>query len=143
MALETYGLAGLFLGSFLAATILPFSSEALFLLLLYQNYDPVACLLVVIAGNCLGGSLNYGIGRLGNPRWLKRLGFKTSQLDKNQLRVEKYGAFLGFFSWVPVIGDPLLLVLGYFRSPAVRTLGWMILGKVLRYVVILWGWHLL
>lgn len=141
MALETYGLAGLFLGAFLAATILPFSSEAMFLLFLYKGHDPTLCLVIVIAGNCLGSVLNYGIGRLGNPRWMKRLGFREAQLEKNRLRIDKYGAFLGFFAWMPVIGDPLLLALGYFRSPAVKTLWWMTVGKILRYSLVLWGWH--
>ena len=136
MAFESLGLFGLFLATFLSATILPFSSEAILLFFLTKGVDPTICLSVVTLGNCLGGATNYFIGKLGNPLWLKRIGVKENTISKNEKWINKYGSRIAFFSWVPFIGDPLLVVLGYFRSNLINTLMWMILGKLLRYVLV-------
>lgn len=136
MAFESLGLFGLFLATFLSATILPFSSEAILLFFLTKRVDPTICLSVATLGNCLGGATNYFIGKLGNPLWLKRIGVKENTISKNEKWINKYGSRIAFFSWVPFIGDPLLVVLGYFRSNLINTLMWMILGKLLRYVLV-------
>ena len=136
--MENWGLTGLFAASFMSATILPFSSEAIFLWMLSAGHHPVACLAAATLGNGLGGMTNYGIGRLGNPAWMKRLGASDTGLQKYALRVERYGAYAAFFSWVPFIGDPLVVALGFFRSPLVATMCWLWTGKFLRYLVV-WG----
>ena len=136
MAFESLGLFGLFLATFLSATILPFSSEAILLFFLTKGVNPTICLSVATLGNCLGGATNYYIGKLGNPLWLKRIGVKENTISKNEKWINKYGARIAFFSWVPFIGDPLLVVLGYFRSNLINTLMWMILGKLLSYVLV-------
>ena len=136
MALESLGLFGLFLATFLSATILPFSSEAILLFFLTKGVDPKICLSIATLGNSLGGASNYFIGRLGNPLWLKRIGVKENTISKNEKWINKYGSRIAFFSWVPFLGDPLLVVLGYFRSNLINTLMWMILGKLLRYVLV-------
>jgi len=136
MQFETWSLAGLFTASFLSATILPFSSEALFVVILGTGASPVACLAVATLGNGLGGCTNYALGRLGDPAWMKRLGMSSERLEKYESRVEKYGAYMAFFSWVPFIGDPLVVALGFFRSPLMATLAWLWTGKFLRYLFI-------
>ena len=136
MAFESLGLFGLFLATFLSATILPFSSEAILLFFLTEGADPTICLSVATFGNCLGGATNYFIGKLGNPLWLKRIGVKENTISKNEKWINKYGSSIAFFSWIPFIGDPLLVVLGYFRSNPIYTLMWMILGKLLRYTLV-------
>mgnify|MGYP001021089750 CR=1 FL=1 len=84
MALESLGLLGLFLATFLSATILPFSSEAIVLFFLAKGVDPTICLSIATLGNSLGGASNYFIGRLGNPLWLKRIGVKENTITKNE-----------------------------------------------------------
>ena len=49
--LEGLGLLGLFIGTFLAATIFPFSSDALYLAVLATTGEPVECLLIGTLGN--------------------------------------------------------------------------------------------
>jgi membrane protein YqaA with SNARE-associated domain len=134
------GLIGLFLASFLAATILPFSSELVLAFFLASKYSPWDCFSVALAGNFLGGVTNYWIGWMGNPLWLKKIGVSESLILKRQHWVEKYGSFLAFFSWVPIIGDPLMVVLGFFKSKGVKTHFWMFIGKALRYLVIVLGY---
>ncbi len=136
MAFESLGLVGLFLATFLSATILPFSSEAILLFFLTKGVDPTICLSISTLGNSLGGASNYFIGRLGNPLWLKRIGVKENTITKNEKWVIKYGSPIAFFSWIPFIGDPFLVVLGYFRSNPIPTFLWMIVGKFLRYLLL-------
>jgi membrane protein YqaA with SNARE-associated domain len=130
------GFTGLFIITFLSATILPFSSELFLLFMLSKGYDPLFCLLVATIGNSLGGITNYGLGRLGNLKWLKKVGVTEENLDKSSIKIQRYGGWLSFFSWVPIIGDPLLVALGYFRVPFLRILILVILGKFLRYWLI-------
>ena len=136
MALESLGLLGLFLATFLAATILPFSSEAILLFFLSKGIDPLVCLTIATLGNSLGGLTNYFLGRLGNPLWLTYIGVKHEKIINREKWVLQYGSFLAFFSWLPFVGDPLLVVLGYFRSKFTPTIIWMVIGKLLRYFVL-------
>ena len=77
--LEGLGLFGLFIGTFLAATIFPFSSDALYLAILAATANPVGCLLVgyeinplVTLGAAVIG-LSAGAVRLLFPKLTKRL----------------------------------------------------------------------
>lgn len=128
---------GLFFACFLAATLLPFASEGILVGYLLAGFHPITCLVAATAGNSLGGLTNYGIGRLGNPAWLKRLGTNEERLLRFQSKVERYGHWMGLLSWVPVIGDPLTVALGYFRTSFLPFLLLMVLGKLIRYWVII------
>ena len=136
MDLITVGFTGLFIVTFLSATILPLSSEMFLLLMLSQGYDPLTCLFVATIGNSLGGITNYGIGRLGNPNWLKKTGVTEDKLLKYNTSISKYGSWLAIFSWVPIIGDPLIICLGYFRVSFLKVLFLLVIGKFLRYLFI-------
>ena len=130
------GYSGLFLAGFLSATILPMNSEAVILLMLSQDFDPWICILVATIGNSLGGLTNYFLGILGNPKWLKRIGITEEKILTFEVRVQKYGYWLAFFSWVPFIGDPMTVALGFFRVSFWRVALLVILGKFLRYLVL-------
>ena len=69
----TYGNAGLFLTAFLAATLLPLSSEALLIYLVHQTGDPWMPLFWASAGNVLGSMVNYGLGYYGESFIFYRL----------------------------------------------------------------------
>jgi membrane protein YqaA with SNARE-associated domain len=136
MDLITIGFTGLFIVTFLSATILPLSSELFLVLMLSKGYDPVTCLIVATVGNSLGGLTNYGIGRLGNPKWLKKTGLTDEKIEKYNGLVSKYGSWLALISWVPIIGDPLVICLGYFRVSFLKILFLVVIGKFLRYFFI-------
>lgn len=131
------GYWGLFLIAFFAATILPLSSEGVLVALLIANYDPFICLIVASFGNILGGLTNYYIGRLGNPKWLLKLGMSTERLNTFEQRVSRHGHWLALLSWVPILGDPLTVALGYFRVRFIPFLCLMTLGKIGRYALII------
>ena len=131
------GYIGLFLAGFLSATILPMNSEGVLLILLSQNFDPWTCLIIATIGNSLGGLTNYFLGKLGNPLWFKRFGVKEEKLISFELRIQKYGYWLAFFSWLPFIGDPMTIALGFFRVPFWKVTFLIVLGKLLRYLVLI------
>ena len=73
-----YGYWGLFLASFLAATILPFSSEVVFAGLIAAGLDVWSLIIFATVGNSLGGATCYYMGKLGKIEWLNKW-FKISE----------------------------------------------------------------
>jgi len=134
-----YSLWGLFLASFLAATVVPFSSEALLSFLIINGTDPFAAVLVASAGNWLGGMSSFAIGYLGKWEWIEKyLRIKRETIEKWHTRLDKRGAIFAFLSWVPGVGDIFAVGLGILRTNILITAVAMLAGKLLRYVV--WGW---
>lgn len=135
------GLIGLFLASFLAATVLPFSSEAVLLAMLAGPWSPWELLLIASLGNWLGGMSSYGLGRLGDltriARWLRTDPEKARSWPA---RVQRYGAWAALLCWLPVIGDPIAIGLGLGRAHLGRTAVLMLLGKAARYGALLLTW---
>jgi membrane protein YqaA with SNARE-associated domain len=132
------GYLGLFVTTFLSATILPFSSELLLIGMLKNNYSVFNCVLIATIGNSLGGVTNYFIGKIGNPLWLKKVGMKETKIIKQQSIIQKYGAWLALVSWIPIIGDPLMIAIGFYRVPFIPFIILLVVGKAARYLVIGW-----
>jgi membrane protein YqaA with SNARE-associated domain len=137
MDFSALGYLGLFLAGFLSSTMLPMNSEGVLLILLAQDFDPWTCLIVATIGNSLGGLTNYWIGSLGQLKWLSRLGMSEKRLSELEAKIKKYGYWLAFFSWVPFIGDPMTIALGYFRVSFWRVTALVVLGKFLRYAALI------
>lgn len=132
-----YGYWGLFLASFLAATILPFSSEVVFAALIAAGLDIWSLIIFATIGNSLGGVSCYYLGRLGKIEWLKRwFGISEDKINKTINKLQGKGAFMGFFGFLPAVGDAILVALGYMRANATIVLLSMTVGKFARYVII-------
>ena len=131
------GYLGLFVSAFLAATILPLSSEVVLGALLLAELDPVTLVAVATAGNVLGSVVNYGIGYVGSVYLLKNvLKISEAKFERSKQRFEKYGAVSLLFAWVPIIGDPLTLIAGVLRINIWLFLLLVTLGKLGRYVAV-------
>ena len=63
--LESLGLLGLFLGSALAASIFPFSSDVLYIAVLATTGKGVGCFLAATSGSWVGSLFTYWLGWLG------------------------------------------------------------------------------
>ena len=138
--LESLGLLGLFLGTFLAATVVPFSSDALYVAILLATKQPVSCLIVGTLGNWLGGITTYWIGRIGRWEWVEKwFKVKRETLEKHKTKVDKYGVWLALISWVPFVGDVFVLALGFYKARPGWTMLLMLIGKLLRF----WIWSLI
>ena len=131
-----WGYIGLFIASFLGATIIPFSSELVFSLLIIKGYDFNLSLLVATTGNWLGGLSNYFLGRLGKWSTLEKyFRLKKEKIVKFKTNIDKWGSLLAFFCWLPIIGDPIAVGLGFFRTNFLLVALWMFIGKLIRYIV--------
>lgn len=136
VGLESLGLWGLFLGAFLAATIVPFSSDALYLAVLIATKDPLGCFLYGTIGNWLGGITTYWIGWLGRWQWIERwFKVKHETLAKQKIKIDKYGVWMALLSWVPIIGDVIVIALGFYKTRPLWTIILLLVGKAGRFVV--------
>lgn len=135
-----FGYFGMFLAAFLAGTIAPFSSEAIQVALLAMGLSPWGITLSATLGNTLGGVTCYLVGLLCKLSLIERY-FHVSH--EKLLRVEKfvhrYGAWMGFFSFLPVFGEAICIALGLLRTPFFATLLTMLLGKLLRYTLLMFA----
>jgi membrane protein YqaA with SNARE-associated domain len=128
----------LFTISFLAATVLPFSSElTLAGLIATSNYDNLSLLIVASFGNVFGSVINWTLGfysrNLTRKKWFP---FKDQQIESSSKQFNKFGKWSLLFAWVPVIGDPLTLAAGLFRVKFTEFLILVTIGKVSRYVAV-------
>lgn len=134
----SYGPWGMFLSAFLAGSILPFSSEAIMVALLALGGSPWLLLLTASAGNTLGGVSCYCVGRIASPEWLQRtFRIKDKHMQRARALVSRWGAWMGFLCWVPILGDAILVTLGIMRSHPLATNVTMLVGRTLRYAVVL------
>jgi membrane protein YqaA with SNARE-associated domain len=131
---------GLFIATFLAGSILPFSSEFVLSGVLSTGANVWGCLITATAGNFIGGMTCYWIGHFGKIAWIEKyLKIKREKLEKGIQFMHGKGALMAFFTFVPFVGDILAVTLGYLRSNIWLTSLSMLVGKFFRY----WVWMLL
>ena len=124
--------------SFLAATILPFSSEfTLASLILLSKYNSLLLLIAASFGNILGSVVNWILGfysrKLQTKKWFP---FKEHQIIKSSYWFNRFGKWSLLFAWVPIVGDPLTLIAGLLRVKFLEFIILVAIGKITRYFVI-------
>ncbi|PLX87533.1 MAG: hypothetical protein C0618_06395 [Desulfuromonas sp.] len=135
--LTDYGLFSLFLLSFCASTLIPLGSEWLLVALLLQGEDATTAVAVATAGNSLGAGSSYLIGRFGSD-WLADRVLRIGEVQRQRAAriFARYGSWSLFFSWLPIIGDPLCLIGGLLRIHVGRFFLLVASGKGLRYIFV-------
>lgn len=142
--LKDLGLFGLFIGCFLSATIIPFSSEALLSGALLIGYNHLACLVIATIGNTMGGMTCYYMGFLCKWSWLEKyFRIKQEKIEKWQNKIKKYGVFAAFFCFLPFVGDFIAIAIGLLKLNPYLSCLFMLIGKLLRYVVIIYAFTLI
>ena len=130
------GYLGLFIASFLAATVVPFSSEVVFSGLMLGGLDPWKLVIVATLGNWLGGMSCYYLGKLGKMEWIEKyLKVSREKLDRFTKILHKYGDWFAFFSFLNYVGDAIAVASGFFRCRVWIVAVSMLLGKFVRYIV--------
>ena len=120
----------LFLTAFLAATILPFSSEAAFLVAISNDMPTLNALIFASSGNILAIVFNYYLGYFLYEKTKTKL--LSSKVGKVSYEYgHKYGYVALLLSWLPIVGDPLTLVAGLVR---LKFVWFVILAGSLRVV---------
>ena len=138
--LTGYGYLGMLLASFLAGSFFPFSSEAVMVALMATGLDPWQLAFYGTIGNVLGSLLNYCVGRMGKTEWFEKyLHVKPKDLDRAKRFMRGRGAWMGFFAFVPVLGSAITSLLGLMRANIVITFIAITLGKIFRYIILIYG----
>ena len=130
----------LFIISFLAATILPLSSEIILTTLLLTNlFEKNLLLIIASSGNILGSVFNWYLGKkitiFQDRKWFP---VSPEQLNKSQKYFQKYGLWSLLLAWVPVIGDPLTLLAGVLKVRFSIFFILVSISKISRYIFIIY-----
>ena len=135
--LESLGLFGLFIGVMLSATLVPFSSDALYVGALLIGKTPVVLtLLVATAGSWAGAMITYYLGRFAKWEWLvKHFDVKVETLEKQKVRIDRYGVWLSALCWTPFFGEAVMIALGFYKCRPLPIYLLTLAGVFVRYVV--------
>ncbi|MFN4057279.1 MAG: YqaA family protein [Roseinatronobacter sp.] len=130
-------LAGLFVAAFIAATIIPFQSEIVFVGLLLADLGPVITIIVVASiANTLGAFVNYALGahleRYREHRWFP---LKPDRLERARSFFERWGKWSLLLSWMPVI-ELTTVIAGTLRTPLWQFALLVGIAKTARYIVL-------
>jgi membrane protein YqaA with SNARE-associated domain len=136
LSLLGLGYLGLFLAAFLAATVVPFSSEVIFSVMVFSGMNAWMCVAVATMGNWAGGMTCYYLGLLGKIEWIEKyFHIKKEKIEKFTNTINRYGDWMAFFSFLPGIGDVIAVASGFFRCRWWVVALSMFAGKLVRYIV--------
>ncbi|TGL75770.1 YqaA family protein [Leptospira yasudae] len=130
-----YGGPGLAFVSFAAATIFPFSSEAALALAIVSGLPPIEAVIWASFGNCAACLLNYGLG-YGSETFVHK------KLDSSPLfhtlfeRMQRTGWPILFLSFLPVIGDPITILSGFFKQRLLLFVSVVFTLRIVRYILL-------
>ena len=141
---QEYGIIGLFLNSLLSATAIPLPTEILTSALLIGGENIILVGFVLVIGSTIGGVLNYFIGFGGNKlfnKLKKSENYNQGKHKKNGNKLlDKFGWGAIFFaSWVPVIGDFILISAGVKKMKFSKFAIFMISGKIFKTIIVVVG----
>ena len=141
--LISHGYWGMLVAAFLAGSVFPFSSELVMTALMATGLDPWQLALYGTVGNVLGSALNYAVGRLGKVEWFERyLHVSPKDMERAERFMAGRGAWMGFFAFLPILGSAITILLGLMRANVVITFVAITLGKIFRYIILIYGFRL-
>jgi membrane protein YqaA with SNARE-associated domain len=135
LALPKYGLTTLFVVALISATLLPLGSEPVLFGLLKLNPELFwPAMVVATAGNTIGGAISWWMG-YGAERAFEKVKHRKPSELKAMAWLERFGPKACLLAFLPVVGDPLCALAGWMRLPFWPCVGYMAIGKFLRYVI--------
>ena len=142
--LESWGYLGMFIASFIAGSVFPFSSEAMLTALQLAGLEPIHLFCYATAGNVGGSMFNYWVGTLGRMEWIERyLHVAPEKIARTQRWMERYGAWIGVLCFLPILGSVIAVTLGFMRANPWLSFLAILVGKALRYGVLIFAVSLL
>lgn len=135
-----YGYWGMLIAAFFAGSFIPFNSETIMVALQTAGLDPWGLVIYGSIGNITGGMFNYGVGRMGKLEWIERyLHVKKKDLERAERFMAGHGAWMGFFSFLPLLGSAITIVLGLMRANLPISFISIAIGKFLRYLILVFA----
>ncbi|MDR0333709.1 MAG: VTT domain-containing protein [Dysgonamonadaceae bacterium] len=136
--LEHLGYIGLFIASYLSATVLPFISDVVFggIIASGLHVHVWICIIAATIGSTLGGMTCYWIGSRGKVEWAEKyMRIKRGRIEKMQKWLQGKGSTMCVFAGIPGMGDFVAIALGLMRANLWSVLFFLALGKFVRYTV--------
>ncbi len=142
LALPRFGLTTVFLVALVSATLLPMGSEpAVFGLVKLSPELFWPAIFVATVGNTIGGAISWWMGYGAERAWEHYAHRKPAKVKALEW-LQRFGPRACLLSWLPGVGDPLCAVAGWLQMPFWPCVGYMAVGKFLRYLtmttVLLW-----
>lgn len=138
--LINYGYWGMLISAFLAGSVFPFSSEVVILGLLGTGLNATELIVYATIGNVAGGMFNYLVGSLGKLEWIEKyLHVNSDKLKQAERFMSGYGAWMGFFAFLPTIGSAITVTLGLMRANLIISIFSITAGKALRYILLVYS----
>ena len=129
LAAPAVGLGSVFIIAFVSGSLVPMGSEpAVFAVVKANEALLWPAIFVATLGNTLGGAVNYFVG------YRAKVAFAKERKSRWFSWLGRYGAKTMLLSWLPGIGDPLCTMGGWLHLPFWPSIGYMAIGKFLRYV---------
>lgn len=133
--LFNFGYLGLFLISYLSATVVPLSAEVAVVGMVALGYNTVLIVIVATTGSFLGALTNYFVGKKGSDFIFSRYyKIDESSLQRAEKQFNRWGGVALFFSWLPFVGDVLTVVAGVLHTDLRVFTFWVLLGRIVREV---------
>jgi len=115
--LARLGYVGLLVGTFLAGTVLAFSSEVLLAAMLVAGGNPWLCLVAATVGNGTGALTSYALGWFARWEWIERwFRVRPETLERQKARIRRWGVWCALVSWLPVVGQLFMIGLGFYKT---------------------------
>jgi membrane protein YqaA with SNARE-associated domain len=140
-----FGLPGLFVVTLLAGSVVPLPSEAVLAGLIWQGETPATAVAVATVGNTLGAATLFWLGgrfaRGGTGgrifRWLeRRTGVDGPRIERARAGLRRWGPPAMLLTWLPVVGDAIVVAAGFAGVPWPAFALFAGLGKALRFAVV-------
>tara|TARA_Y100000310_G_scaffold341787_1_gene442106 strand:- start:8722 stop:9177 length:456 start_codon:yes stop_codon:yes gene_type:complete len=134
--ITNYGLFGLFITAFISYSIFPIPPIEVFIVLALNFFNPYTVFFTALLGATFGSILNYFIGIKGIRRFIN----KSSKKEKKAERLfDKWGPIsIVLFGWLPIIGNPLIIIAGTLKMNFWKLLVYSILGKIWYLILVIW-----
>ena len=134
---KDYGYWGMGALSFLSGSVVPIASEVLLLFFLKLGLDAVWLTVVATIGNTIGGITCFMLGYLTCKATVQKVfRIPDRRMKRADMIIQKYGFWTAALSFVPVLGEVFLVVLGIMRVNKYKVIAVMALGKFLRYAFV-------
>ena len=135
--LKDYGYWGMGMLSFLSGSVVPIASEVLMLFFLGIGMNAVLLVVVATVGNTIGGITCFMLGFLADAGTVQRVfRIPEERMERAVGMIQKYGYWTAVLSFMPVLGDVILVALGIMRVNSCKVIAMMALGKLLRYAFV-------
>ena len=134
---KDYGYWGMGMLSFLSGSIVPIASEVLLLFFLGLGMNAVLLTIVATIGNTIGGITCFMLGYLADMGMVSRLfGIPEKKMKRADRLIQKYGYWSAALSFLPAIGEVILVALGIMRVNKYKVIAVMTIGKFARYAFV-------